>query len=36
VAARNLTAPVIVHAAYDAFFFAVGIAFLWRIYSRAW
>jgi membrane protease YdiL (CAAX protease family) len=36
VAARKLTAPIIVHAAYDAFFFAGGIAFLWRIYTRAW
>jgi membrane protease YdiL (CAAX protease family) len=36
VAARNLTAPTIAHAAFDAFFFAGGIAFLWRIYNRAW
>jgi membrane protease YdiL (CAAX protease family) len=36
VAARNLTAPIIVHAAFDAFFFAGGIDSLWRIYDRAW
>jgi membrane protease YdiL (CAAX protease family) len=33
VSTRNLIAPIIAHAAYDAFFFAGGIAFLWRIYS---
>jgi membrane protease YdiL (CAAX protease family) len=36
VSARNLTAPIIAHAAFDSFFFAGGIAFLWRIYNRAW
>jgi membrane protease YdiL (CAAX protease family) len=36
VTARNLLAPIIVHAAYDAFFFAGGIVFLWSIYNRAW
>jgi membrane protease YdiL (CAAX protease family) len=33
--ARNLTAPIIVHAAYDAFFFAGGAAFLWRAFNGA-
>jgi membrane protease YdiL (CAAX protease family) len=33
VSTRNLIAPIIAHAVYDAFFFAGGIAFLWRIYS---
>lgn len=33
---RNLIAPIIAHAALDAFFFAGGIAFLWRIYNNAW
>jgi len=33
---RNLTAPIIAHAAFDAFYFAGGVAFLWRIYNRAW
>jgi hypothetical protein len=33
VSARNLTAPIIAHAGFDAFSFA-GIAFLWRIYNR--
>ena len=33
---RNLIAPIIAHAAYDAFYFAGGVAFLWRIYGRAW
>jgi membrane protease YdiL (CAAX protease family) len=36
VAARNLIAPIIVHATYDAFFFVGGVVFLWRVYSRAW
>jgi membrane protease YdiL (CAAX protease family) len=27
---RNLTVPVVAHATYDAFFFAGGVAFLWR------
>jgi len=31
VSARNLTAPIIAHAAFDAFFFAGGVAFLWRL-----
>ena len=34
--ARNLIAPIISHAAFDAFYFAGGVAFLWRLYSRAW
>lgn len=34
--ARNLAAPIITHAAFDAFYFAGGVAFLWRSYSRAW
>ena len=34
--ARNLIAPTITHAALDAFYFAGGVAFLWRLYSRAW
>jgi membrane protease YdiL (CAAX protease family) len=34
--ARNLIAPIITHAAFDAFYFAGGVAFLWRFYSRAW
>jgi membrane protease YdiL (CAAX protease family) len=33
---RNLIAPIITHAAYDAFYFAGGVAFLWRFYGRAW
>ncbi len=33
---RNLIVPIISHAAYDAFYFAGGVAFLWRLYSRAW
>jgi membrane protease YdiL (CAAX protease family) len=33
---RNLIVPVIAHAAFDAFYFAGGVAFLWRIYNRAW
>ena len=33
---RNLIAPIIAHAAFDAFYFAGGVAFLWRIYNRAW
>jgi membrane protease YdiL (CAAX protease family) len=33
---RNLIAPIIAHAAYDAFYFAGGVAFLWLIYNRAW
>jgi membrane protease YdiL (CAAX protease family) len=36
MSARNLTAPIITHAAFDAFYFAGGVAFLWRFYSRAW
>ncbi len=33
---RNLIVPVIAHVAYDAFYFAGGVTFLWRIYNRAW
>jgi len=33
---RNLIAPIIAHAAVDAFYFAGGVAFLWNIYNRAW
>jgi membrane protease YdiL (CAAX protease family) len=36
MSARNLIAPIITHAAFDAFNFAGGVAFLWRFYSRAW
>jgi hypothetical protein len=36
VSARDLTAPVIAHAGFDAFYFAGGIAFPWRIYNRTW
>jgi uncharacterized protein len=36
MSARNLIAPIIAHAALDAFYFAGGVAFLWRIYNRAW
>jgi membrane protease YdiL (CAAX protease family) len=36
MSARNLVAPIITHAAFDAFYFAGGVAFLWRFYSRAW
>jgi membrane protease YdiL (CAAX protease family) len=36
MSARNLIAPIITHAAFDAFYFAGGVAFLWRFYSRAW
>jgi hypothetical protein len=32
---RNLIVPIIAHAAFDAFYFAGGVAFLWRIYNRA-
>jgi hypothetical protein len=32
---RNLMEPIISHAAFDAFYFAGGVAFLWRIYNRA-
>ena len=34
--ARNLIAPIITHAAFDAFYFAGGASFLWHFYSRAW
>src|SRR5438067_985643 len=34
LSARNLIAPIIAHAAFDAFYFAGGTAFLWRIYNR--
>ena len=33
---RNLIAPIIVHATYDMYFFAGGVAFLWRTYNGAW
>ena len=33
---RNLIVPVIAHVTYDAFYFAGGVAFLWRVYNRAW
>jgi hypothetical protein len=36
VSARNLTAPIIADAGFDAFYFAGSIAFLWRIYNRTW
>ena len=36
LSARNLIAPIIAHAAFDALYFAGGVAFLWRIYNRAW
>jgi membrane protease YdiL (CAAX protease family) len=36
MSARNLIAPIIAHAAFDVFYFAGGVAFLWRIYNRAW
>jgi membrane protease YdiL (CAAX protease family) len=36
VSTRNLIAPIIAHAAFDAFYFAGGVGFLWRIYARAW
>ncbi|MEP6839005.1 MAG: CPBP family intramembrane glutamic endopeptidase [Bradyrhizobium sp.] len=32
---RNLAAPVIAHAAYDAFYFSGGVAFLWRTFNHA-
>jgi membrane protease YdiL (CAAX protease family) len=31
VSARNLIVPIIAHAAFDAFFFAGGVAFLWQL-----
>ena len=34
--ARNPIAPIITHAAFDAFYFVGGVTFLWRFYSRAW
>jgi membrane protease YdiL (CAAX protease family) len=34
--ARNLIAPIITHAAFDAFYFAGGAVFLLRFYSPAW
>jgi membrane protease YdiL (CAAX protease family) len=36
LSSRNLIAPIIVHAGYDGFFFAGGIAYLWRAYNGAW
>ena len=30
LAVRNLATPVIVHAAFDAFYFTGGVALLWR------
>jgi membrane protease YdiL (CAAX protease family) len=35
MSARNLIAPIITHAAFDAFYFAGGVALLWCFYSRA-
>jgi membrane protease YdiL (CAAX protease family) len=36
VSTRNLIVPIIAHATFDALYFAGGVAFLWRIYNRAW
>lgn len=36
ISVRNLIAPIITHAAFDAFYFAGGVALLWRVYNRAW
>ena len=36
LATRNLIAPIIIHASYDVYFFAGGVAFLWRAYNGAW
>ena len=36
LSARNLIVPIIAHAAFDAFYFAGGTAFLWRIYNHTW
>ena len=33
---RNLIAPIITHAAFDAVYFAGGIALLWRLCGCAW
>jgi membrane protease YdiL (CAAX protease family) len=33
VSARNLIAPIIAHAAFDAFYFAGGVTFLWKSFS---
>jgi membrane protease YdiL (CAAX protease family) len=35
MATRSLTAPILVHAVYDAFFFAGGVAILWPVYNLA-
>ena len=35
VSTRNLTAPIIAHAAFDALYFAGGVAFLSNIYNRS-
>jgi membrane protease YdiL (CAAX protease family) len=34
IATRNLIVPILAHAAFDATYFAGGIAALWRIYNR--
>jgi membrane protease YdiL (CAAX protease family) len=34
MSARNLIAPIVTHAAFDAFYFAGGVAVLWRFYMR--
>ena len=36
ISLRNLIVPIIAHAAFDAFYFAGGVTFLWRICNRAW
>lgn len=36
MATRNLVVPVVAHAAYDATYFAGGVAVLWRVYNSAW
>lgn len=36
MSSRNLIVPTIAHAAFDTSYFAGGVAFLWRIYNRAW
>ncbi len=34
MSARNLIAPIITHAAFDAIYFAGGVTVLWRFYTR--
>jgi membrane protease YdiL (CAAX protease family) len=34
MSARNLIAPIITHAAFDALYFAGGVAVVWRFYTR--